>query len=125
MKPENIKEFKALVERYESITLNEIKEQYDETMSGYYNAKYFTGFGTFATCSLCEATKGKGKYGYRDCGYCVYNDVSLDDNGGCGCNSQVNKKSYDKIDEAATPKELLKAFRARAKHLRKTYPQYL
>jgi hypothetical protein len=125
MKPKNVKEFQALIERYESITLKEIDEQYDETMTGHYNARYFTGFGTFATCSLCEATNGKGEYGYRNCEYCVYNDVSLCNNDNYGCNSQVNEKSYDKIDKASTPKELLKAFRARAKHLRKTYPQYL
>ena len=120
MKPRNIKEFKALVERYESITLEEIEEKWIPSLNGRYNgyrvARNITGFGTTNTCSLCKAVTSEA--GYNICIDCVYESNEA-------CHARENNKTYDMIFEAKTSKQLLSAFRARAKHLRKTYPQYL
>ena len=59
MKPKNIAEFKALVKRYESITLEEIKSKWDDKpLSGFEEkACRYTGFGRYADCSLCAKLK--------------------------------------------------------------------
>lgn len=114
MKPKNIKEFQALVKRYETITLEEIDEQW------YYNeniARDLTGIGSPHTCTLCLAV-GRVESGLCDCSSCVYNKFY-------GCVQGENSESYDNIIEAESPEGLLSAFHARAEHLRKTYPQYL
>ncbi len=94
MKAKNIKEAKELVDRYESITLEEIKNNFDP--------EELTGFGNAFSCILCLAVK--------KCKYCIY--VS-------GCVDGKNEKSYDRIYYAYTPTKLRNAFRARAKHIRK------
>jgi hypothetical protein len=114
MKPKNIEEFKALVEIYENITLVKIKEIWHN--ESYFNVRNITGFGDISTCTLCRKVKAT-IVNYR-CENCVY-EISL------GCLSFRNKVSYYRIINAQTPRQLLAAFRNRAKHLRKTYPQYL
>jgi hypothetical protein len=104
MIPKNIKQFKALIERYETITLDEIKQ---EKM----NKAKLTGFDSPDTCTLCLAVK-------QECYNCVYGTF-------CGCCGGENRSTYYGITDAKTVKQLLNAFRARAKHMRKTYPQYL
>ena len=118
MKPKNIKEFKALVERYESIKLKEIKKHWQMLdYPGYKTAHILTGFHDTMTCSLCRATHNK-VYDQHNCSRCVYEFIE-------GCHRRNNQETYYAIWGAESPKELLSAFRARAKHLRKTYPQYL
>lgn len=111
MKPVNIKEFQELVKRYETITLDEIIEKWDIDV-----AELLTGHGSNTTCTLCIAVNRGGDNSV--CFNCVY-QMPL------GCNSDFNADTYFKIHEARTPEELLLAYRARAEHLRKTYPQYL
>jgi len=119
MKPKNIKEFQALVKRYETITLDEIKEVWN---GKYCNpARGLTGFGSKSTCSLCNAA-------LKVCVFCVYGPAHYDSDGeleSFACVGHENFESYEGIDNASTPKELLLAYRNRAKHLRKTYSQYL
>ena len=106
MKPKNIKEFQALVERYETITLEEIKANPDPEI--------LTGFGNSGTCTLCIKA--------GNCDKCVYGES---DTAYYACIDGENKKTYFTIDNANTPRKILNAYRARAKHLRKNYSQYL
>jgi len=105
MKPKNIKEARELVKRYETITLEEIKNMYCD-------ANDLTGFGSIETCTLCI----KADY---DCSDCIYHKI---DKFGFGdtvrCYDDDNAKTYDRIDEADTPVKLRNAFRARAKHIK-------
>ena len=119
---ENLKEFKELIERYESITIDEIREEWriikrDEFLrytSAHYTAQKLTGFGSCYTCTLCIAVN-------QECYQCVYGkEVVL-----LGCLSTENRPSYDNIDRAKTPKQLLRGFRIRAQHLKNRYKAYL
>lgn len=113
--PKNIKEFQALVKRYETISLNEIEENWDEEYP-VNTAKQLTGYGSNSTCSLCKVINASA-WGY-ECDDCVYGYSY-------GCVNLDNEKSYIAILNAKTPIGLLRAFRKRAKHLRKNYSQYL
>jgi len=114
MKPKNVKEFKKLIERYESITLEEIEDQAELLVE--FNATHIahklTGFGYSKSCTLCRKVK-------ENCNLCVY---AKDGIGHFNC---LDDKSYDNIDRATSSEELKKAFKRRAIYLRKTYPQYL
>lgn len=118
--PKNIEAFQKLVERYETITSEEINKTWIEFDGDrqFYVAEKLTGIGA-RKCTLCSATKTGHE---RDCFVCVY---------GRGtayipqCVEGINEHTYNAIVEAESPKQLLSAFRARAAHLRKTYPQYL
>ncbi len=112
MNTHNIKEFKALVKRYETISLQEIKKEWG-LANGFVHsfdvASKLTGLGG-GTCTLCKAV--------FTCDQCVYN-------GGDLCTMGINAETYDKMCFAATPTQLKNAFRNRAKHLRKNYSKYL
>jgi len=101
MKPKNLKEFKALIERYETITLEEIKKT-----GNIYNAAFkLTGFNS-VNCSLCKPIRS-------NCFLCVYCDKVEH-----GCLEGKNGETFDRIYFADTPTKLLNAFRARAKHMK-------
>lgn len=108
MKPKNLKEFKALIKCYESITLEEIKKEskyldfIDSDM-----ANELTGFGNSDDCSLCKVID----WG-NNCDECIYYILTRS-----SCNCGINFKTYRGIADAKTPLELLNAFRARAKHM--------
>ena len=110
MKAKNLKEFKALIKRYESITLEEIKEEQKkhDYFIGDTIANKLTGYGEEETCTLCKNIDM-----FDDCKGCIYTDVT---NAVCG--TGINKKTYDRIYGADTPRKLLNAFRARAKHMK-------
>lgn len=97
MKPKNLKEFKALIERYETITIEEIKEI--NYIKGAVHR--LTGFGGVSSCSICSKFH---------CGECVYGLI--------GCTSGANRKTFNRIAIADTPLKLCNAFRARAKHMK-------
>jgi hypothetical protein len=88
----NLKEFKALIERYESITLEEIEENWVKKTywdaSGELTAMKLTGFGDGETCSLCKAV-GYYKNGTAKCEKCVYVEIT-----GCECEDGRNEKTY-------------------------------
>ena len=119
MKPQNIKEFQALVKRYETITLKEINDKRNELDIIEYPhlANRLTGFCSYRTCTLCIAV-GVTVFSLNRCLYCVYGADRL-------CSRNINSKTYSRIEKADTPRKLLNAYRARAKHLRKHYNQYL
>ena len=121
MKPENIKEAKALANRYDSITLNEIKKVWNG--KGQSTAKCLTGFGNSTTCTLCVAVGYDIFDDLNNCIKCIYGYDSKD--GGVACiNNHNNCKSYEKIANANTPLKLRNAFKARAKNMREVLKQW-
>jgi hypothetical protein len=112
----NLKEFKALIERYESITLEEIEENWVKKnywdASGELTAMKLTGFGDGETCSLCKAV-GYYQGGSAKCDECVYEAMTGD-----GCQFGENSETYETIMNAQQKRTLLNAFRNRAKHMR-------
>lgn len=121
----NLKEFKELIERYETITIGEIRKEWKdikakkERRSAHYVAQSLTGFGGSRTCTLCVAIDQRR---YNDCNGCVYFKNYKE---GFGCINTINEPSYRLVDYAETPTQLLKAYRNRAKHLRETYKEIL
>lgn len=126
-----MKEFIKLIERYESLTIDEIAfaangHYFDNgTLNSEYVAKKLTGFGS-PSCVLCVSamklakikkfTKGK-KREQREatCNHCVYFDVF-------GCmKGRENEESYNAILDAITPNDLLFAYRQRAELMRNKY----
>lgn len=101
MKPKNTRACKRLIKRYESITLEEIKMMRDtlHTNDMPLVAQELTGFGKKEACTLCLAIDG-------DCYKCVHKT---------GC---THDDTYIGILAAINPKQLLKAFRARAEYLK-------
>ena len=119
----NLKEFKELIIRYETITLEEIKKEWNIRKDvgenedvGYYTIQKLTGFGSPWCCTLCQAAKTVNDI--VCCDDCVYGESY-------GCFHNENEKTYQKIEDAKTPKGLLTAIRNRAKHLRKSYKEIL
>ena len=113
----NEKEFIALVERYESITLEEILEHTPEVKGGLNLAKRVTGFGS-NSCTLCKPCEKyvKERSWWDDsakCKFCVY--YRREEYFGCV------DETYDDIIDARSPEELLSAYRARAKALREEF----
>ena len=100
----NLPEFKALIERYKTITLEEIEGAFERC--GYLTAKNeLTGFGQHDTCTLC---KKLGVTGWVvDCTGCVFS-------GNMGC---IKHKTYRMVADADAPAELLAAYRARAAYM--------
>lgn len=104
----NLKEFKELIQRYETISFEEIENafsfNYPEDVK-----KYLTGFGSSETCILC--TKFKFDYAHKFCTNCVYGNI-------LNCLHGIMKESFNLIYNAATPKKLFKAYWIRAKAMR-------
>lgn len=107
MEVKNIKAFQQLIQRYETITLKEIKEMEKPNISYSKVAHGLTGFGSKLSCTLCQAVND-------NCCECVYR-LSF----GCFSLTPNLSSSYKKICDAETAKQLLSAFRNRAKVMRK------
>jgi hypothetical protein len=103
----NIPEFIALIHRYETITLKEIKEEL-KLQESLFAAENLTGFGDSKTCTLCIAVK-------KDCNECVYNNHG---SFGCLCYNKKFDDSYYRIRNAKTARKLFNAYHNRAKVLR-------
>ena len=76
-----------------------------------------TGYGDSSKCKLCRPIKS-------NCELCVYgklNHKTTETN--LFCNTGINKKTYFDISDSQTPKKLLKAYKARAKHMRNILKQ--
>ena len=121
--PKNIKEFNALIKKYESITLEQIKKVWNgiQYPDGVDVAEILTGFGSMSTCTLCLGAGAEDRDG---CYKCVYYRKRRDTYLFC-CNTGRNLKTYSAIEEAMAPEDLWKAFRERAKFMRKTYSKYV
>ena len=102
----NLTEFKALIIRYETITIEEIQK------AGC-NTDILTGFSHHGTCSLCLAVN---KAGFNtNCTKCVYYAVNRTQG---ACYKGAQDKSYYAISFAETSEQILKAYWLRAKHMR-------
>lgn len=110
MKPKNIVQFRNLVKKYETITLDEIEKAFNKHKTRTFAKQILTGFGRCKTCTLCKKVN-------NICNLCVYTTDF-------GCLDKHNEETYDMINNAILPEQLLKAYRTRAKHLRKAYPQH-
>jgi hypothetical protein len=123
---ENIKEFKELIVKYDSINLNLIKDTRDALkkrheckiiveIDGKDVLKVITGYGSCTTCSLCLATN-KGLTTYTDCNKCVYSleypDEDCVDSAPC-----TDHETYEAIMYSLTPQELLEAIKDRKEYM--------
>ena len=112
--------FKKLIKRYESITLDRIKKVFkivinknedldkDEALERVANR--LTGFGSVEKCTLCKEVE-------ENCSKCSWSILLEFPDKYC-CFKSKAKITYDKIEHAQTPKQLLKAFKERAKYMR-------
>ena len=105
MKAQNIKEFKALIERYETIELKEIKKVFEDYYPIHAKRK-LTGFNSLDTCTLCLNVNGY-------CNKCVYKIER-----GCIRLNKELKESYYRLKDADTPIKFKNECRNRAKVLR-------
>ena len=121
----NIEAFKALADRYDSITLEDLKKN---------DLEDITGFGHITKCTLCVSLDVEWN---KDCSGCIwnwYNPVSgykYNYIFTFNCQSKYGKqrvyKTYDDICEANYHSEytkLLKAIKQRAKLMRKVIKLY-
>ena len=99
----NIKEARSLIKRYETITLEEIHGAFVSEKNTYIAKKLLTGFGSLGTCTLCIRVSSL-------CYDCIYEREKA-------CMYGNNEKTYNAIENAKTPEELLEAYRNRAKHI--------
>ena len=116
----NLKEFKTLIERYETIGIEEIRKAWKKGKakhnSTHFIAQSLTGFGGNGHCTLCLAIDSH-------CEDCVYNLYS--DDHSFHCINTLNLPTYEGINHAKTPTELLKGYRTRAEHMKTTYKEIL
>lgn len=131
--PKNIPATRALIDRYRAITLDDIEKavtavkEYADTFTYGDVAYELTGFGTPGSCALCEALYDTKHWrGGPRCESCLHFEP------GCGVRrglwgvynmpcafSDNSKPTYNAIESASSPEELLSAFRARADYLEK------
>ena len=122
---------RKLIERYETITLEEIEGVFKSTgkhievRKGKAVADRLTGFGRYRTCILCKSTLSRNPFKRTDlkiCKNCIYGykDVLSD----C-CLIEDNEPTNEGIAFAQYPIELMRAYRARAKHLQKLLDKYM
>ena len=110
----NLREFKALIERYETITIEEVRDVMDNMSSDDSAASVLTGFGATATCTLCQHIRpdfGDPLKCYTK--GCVYAHTFKEDDS-YACISGELADSYDMISDAEDPQALFLAYRNRA-----------
>lgn len=133
----NYRAFQRLINRYETITLEEIQYLDRETELNEFDpeflAKMVTGFGSIEKCVLCQeaieirnSIPGLTEKEESFCPFCVY--YALDQtNRACFRPLRKHDTSYDDILDATTPQELLDAYRTRAEEMKvfynENYPQ--
>lgn len=110
-KSTNLEEFKNLIKRYKTITLEEITSVVESTVTfeGDYKIaiRHITGFGTRGTCSLC---KDMDHY----CIGCIHNTLNIPYQTKPPC---IWHETYDAIEKARSPQELLTAYRNRSDYM--------
>ena len=106
----NLEAFKALIERYRTITLGELQiiEEENPGLSPCEIATEATGFHFKRTCTLCQAVN-------RDCNVCVWSCSRAFDRHRCLKGN--NAETYNAIQHAHNIEELLEAYRKRALHM--------
>jgi len=117
----NIRQFKNLIKKYESITLEQLNNPRLEWMSSKQIMNCLTGYGDTGTCSLCiQARKEKlRKAVVLRCDCCFWVIAT-----GLRCNIDENSKTYNAIEYAQSRTELLEAVKQRARYMRKVLEKY-
>ena len=122
----NMKAFKELIDKYNSLTLKEVKDAWHAEMNKYNLDTYkqlsyverdemaesLTGYGNAGTCILCNAVRDYKRV--IQCSLCIYRVVTFS-----GCAGGNNRKTFANIKDAKTPKGMLSAYRNRANHITK------
>ena len=107
MKKNNLKEFVDLIKLYKAVTLEEIKNINLVKKAFINKAQMLTGYGDPAVCTLCVSSDTCDECAWR----VLTNHVCYD--------NRKNGKTYNAISNAKTDENLLKAFKSRAKHMKK------
>ena len=101
----NLKEAKELLEKYKSITLEQLEQKYKRYP--YYNGKLimqtFTGFGTIY-CIICESAN-------NNCSNCIYS--FRDEKSALQCMDII----YREMEKATSAEELYNAIQKRISYL--------
>lgn len=118
---ENIEEAKELLQKYRSITLEEINAVYDKLnfKTGNNAIHSITGFGTIHTCILCKKLKQEA---LPKCHACVWRSFSTNENDDLYClglypysiKEDPVRDTYNKIRNSKSPEELLDCIKLRA-----------
>lgn len=121
----NLKQAIELANRYNTISLEEIKKY--PVISEIIKNK-LTGFGRTDTCTLCISVQSK-KYIEIDnilCDYCIWSfNIKSKDKMYPYCMNSISKKSYFDIGRADTHLKLYNAYRRRGKLLDEIIDKYL
>lgn len=102
----NLKEAKELLEKYKSITLEQLEEDYekDPILSGFDILNKITGFGNTTSCILCKAVN-------EECVNCIYS-FRIDERP-----FPCIDKIYTEMDKATSAEELFNAIQKRISYL--------
>lgn len=105
MKPMNIEALERLIQMYKNLTLEQLEQEWNETIS--YNAvkimMRLTGFSRSDTCILCTSVAG-------NCELCVHSVIGDKD-------IPCVESTYDNMHYAKSPQALYDAVQDRIKHL--------
>jgi len=121
---QNLNQFKDLIKRYNEITLKEIEKKFSEAKDDGVDSEYLmlaelktglTGFGSTKSCKLCIAVDA-------ECSKCTWGQRRFRED--VPCTELENNKTYQAINDAATPDELFIAYRKRAARM-KEHLKYL
>lgn len=110
----NLKEAKKLLEKYKSITLEQLEEAYDEeylTKTGNVILNKITGFGETSSCILCLAVN-------EVCENCIYSFRLQERHVPC------LDKTYDEICNAESAEQLFTAIQNRISYLNNVIQWY-
>lgn len=125
----NIKEFKELIEKYSSITLERIEEVWNEYDESYVHSgevmHSLTGFGGVFSCSLCKAVGNKacGSSWNKDPDCKCYNCVYITRGTEFEYPPCIDE-TYEALDYAKSPQELYDAIQARIEFMKETLKYY-
>lgn len=108
MKIKNIVAAKILLEKYKSITLEELKEKYEKYayITGFHVLNAITGFGSTKDCILCQEV-------YSVCSNCIYSFRSNNKYIRSHCMDTI----YQEMSEALSAEGLYNAIQKRISYL--------
>lgn len=110
----DIKALKKLVEKYRSVTLEQIEKEWDD--NGSLTMRKITGFGQTEMCTVCKAAEYENSF-------CIKCFWSIIDNGNfIPC---IEAKTYNDIADSLIPQDCLKAVKARADYIEKMLKKYI
>lgn len=111
-----------LIERYNTISIDEIKEAFEINDKLDLAKMGLTGFSNQGYCSICKSVN-------INCRECIYQDILITvrfKKKDCWfyCWKLCFNKSYRRIEKASTPRTVLSAYRNRGKVLQEIYKEY-